>query len=62
MEEIMKPKEFKCAICGNMFSDLSPIHEKRCVCMKCYKILISETFDKKVEKLSMKDLKKIAKK
>ena len=58
----MNPKEFKCAICGNMFSDLTPIHEKRCICKKCYKLLINETFGKKVENLSMKELKKIAKK
>lgn len=58
----MNIKEFKCAICGKMFSELTPIHEKRCICKDCHQIMIDETLRKGVDKISMKELKKIAKK
>ena len=52
-------KQFKCMICGKMFSELSPIHELRCVCLECYPKMIEETFGKEKEVVTIKRLKKI---
>ena len=39
-------KEFKCIVCGKKFTELTPIHEKRCICENCYDVAIAETYDK----------------
>ena len=54
-----KAKEFKCMICGKKFTELTPVHEKICICINCYNIARSETFDKGKESLTLKKLKKI---
>lgn len=52
-------KTFRCELCGKDFTELSPIHEARCVCLDCYKKMNEEVFDKGKEIMPMKKLKKI---
>ena len=52
-------KEFKCMICGKKFSELTPIHEKRCICLECYPKMIDETFGKEKEFVTIERLKKV---
>ena len=52
-------KQFKCIICGKMFTELSPIHESRCVCLECYPKMVDETFGKEKEFVTIKRLKKV---
>lgn len=52
-------KEFKCIVCGKKFTELTPIHEKRCICKDCYDVAVSETYDKGQDVLTIKKLKKI---
>ena len=54
--------EFNCMCCGKKFTDLSPIHEKRCVCLDCYKLMKQETFMKEKDQVTIKRLKQLAKK
>lgn len=54
-------KEFKCMICGKKFTELTPIHESRCICKDCYNVAVSETYDKGQEFITVKKLKKIVK-
>ena len=54
-------KEFKCMICGKKFTELTPVHEKLCMCIDCYQTAEHETFGKGNEILTLKKLKKIVK-
>lgn len=48
-------------ICGKKFTDLTPIHERMCICSDCYESAKNETFGKNKEILTLKKLKKIIK-
>jgi hypothetical protein len=48
-------------VCGKKFTELTPIHEKRCICKNCYDVAVSETYDKGQDVLTIKKLKKIVK-
>lgn len=54
-------KEFKCMVCGKKFTELTPIHEKRCICKDCYEFAIAETYNKGLDVMPIKKLKKIVK-